>query len=1530
MSNLIVAVIGVAFASALMLAGVNYLSPTHSIVATTAGQSVGDIEEITADYNNLAVNLGRRPTVSDYQAVYNGQSQSAIYTTTGGAVAKAATLPGNNGGWVFTPNCGGGAGTPDCFVLTMDGTGLSGGPTSAAANLSFAAVQQAALKEMNSGQASRLAMAPAGTALTSANANPAGWQMPASGKYALVVQLASNSVTDVSCTPCIDGNGASHACDTAWPGSPTSSQQACPNPYGGTETVTTTAQYQCLNQGGTGQIQTNTSQPNTDQSGCVQILNIQPNACSTSCGTGTQSYSWSCYNAYGVQVAQADCQAAGLAAPASQTCTDYDGCAAACGSDSGAPVASLALGGPNACGTGNTYAPAAYDTTRYAWNWTCTTEYGQSIGCSEAQSMPGTCATAVDTCAPGSLYSAVSQPIDFTNDKYDWSCTGVNQGTTVTCTAPAPVTCGSAGGSSYSSSPLNSGDPGYGDLCNVGGQDTSIGVTSTGYDSTNYAWTWTCQGGASCSAKQKMAGTCGVGTYSCANGSQVDVGSEGMNTSSYMYVWTCTGDNGGSTANCSSPAPQAGVCGTALNTCQPGSVAGGGAYDSANFQDVWFCQGINGGSTANCAIPVPQTGACGTALNTCQPGSVAGGGAYDAANFQDVWFCQGINGGSTANCALPDNSRATFGWYPVNIVCTPGCGQSATEDQGGWICIRTNDGATVDNSLCQAALGNPTLSFWLTSQAANGASATCTDYSQCTGSCGPALNTCQPGSVAGNGAYDAANFQDVWTCTAQNGSTANCAIPVPQTGACGTALNTCQPGSVAGGGAYDAANFQDVWFCQGINGGSTANCALPDNSRATFGWYPVNIVCTPGCGQSATEDQGGWICIRTNDGATVDNSLCQAALGNPTLSFWLTSQAANGASATCTDYSQCTGSCGPALNTCQPGSVAGNGAYDAANFQDVWTCTAQNGSTANCAIPVPQTGACGTALNTCQPGSVAGGGAYDAANFQDVWFCQGVNGGSTANCAIPDYSRATYTLTNVTYGNCTPACGASTQALTGYTCTRSDGTVVENSYCTAPAATQACTDNSQCTACGSDNGGNFSANNPPWNSNRSNLCIIGGVSTDAGSGNPTYDGVHFGYTCSTSASSVQCQANVITVGPVNGQTVSSSPFSGSLSNQLCMVGGVPTSQYAENENFNGTTFTYDCAGVSGAVTATVYCGNAEGSLPSAAPWTTSLAGQLCSIAGEQTQSQSANGAVGPSGTWTWTCGSSQCSTNSIGCGTDNGGFYTAWPDSVTPGHLCNYNGSETDSGYHDGGWYNGSFGWYCGSQYCSANYATYNWWPDAATCSASCGGNYVPSSWGCYRSDGTEVGSTGNVNNVGTDVSACNGLTQDTAAWNTAVEGTNNGTLSCSPACVTCGPDNGAAFYGAPWNDAPQGLCYTNGVASAAGSSNGQNPNETWTWYCGSQYCSATQVLHGTCGPLNGGSDAGIPWADGNWGNLCAGGSSPGNGGTDGNGNWVWTCTGDHGGTTATCGATCPQSYGTTYGDSADDSGAGGAGADGY
>ena len=122
------------------------------------------------------------------------------------------------------------------------------------------------------------------------------------------------------------------------------------------------------------------------------------------------------------------------------------------------------------------------------------------------------------------------------------------------------------------------------------------------------------------------------------------------------------------------------------NLCNYGSVISfneNGALYTNRWS--WKCRGDSGAHNqdANCIAhkPAPQAGRCAQALNTCMVGTV-----NDQRNIANGkrWSCQGLHGGSTdTTCSLCDN------WYIYDSVsdsCKPKCGAGYTLHNG--ICVK--------------------------------------------------------------------------------------------------------------------------------------------------------------------------------------------------------------------------------------------------------------------------------------------------------------------------------------------------------------------------------------------------------------------------------------------------------------------------------------------------------------------------------------------------------------------------------------------------------------------------------------------------------------------------------------------------------------------------------------------------------------------------------------------------------------------------------------------------------------------------
>lgn len=122
------------------------------------------------------------------------------------------------------------------------------------------------------------------------------------------------------------------------------------------------------------------------------------------------------------------------------------------------------------------------------------------------------------------------------------------------------------------------------------------------------------------------------------------------------------------------------------NLCNYGSVISfneNGALYTNRWS--WKCRGDNGAHNqdANCIAhkPAPQAGQCAQALNTCTVGTVK-----DQRNIAHGkrWSCEGLHGGSTdTTCSLCDNG---YIYDSVSDSCKPKCGAGYTLHN--WICVK--------------------------------------------------------------------------------------------------------------------------------------------------------------------------------------------------------------------------------------------------------------------------------------------------------------------------------------------------------------------------------------------------------------------------------------------------------------------------------------------------------------------------------------------------------------------------------------------------------------------------------------------------------------------------------------------------------------------------------------------------------------------------------------------------------------------------------------------------------------------------
>jgi hypothetical protein len=262
-----------------------------------------------------------------------------------------------------------------------------------------------------------------------------------------------------------------------------------------------------------------------------------------------------------------------------------------------------------------------------------------AVAVTTGQPVAGACGTvaasAAQPAASCSAGTASSVQQDNTNNAWNWTCAGLNNGSVASCSAPMIVdgNCGSASGTTPLSAP-----PG--------------------------------------------------GLAACRTGTVANVV-----TGTNSFTWSCNGANGGANATtCSAPVvPTPGACNPALNgqnlpvapTAQNGCTTGtftGLTTASGNYN--WTCNGLGGGSSQSCvAFPSapPVNGACGNSnggtfssapgsalCNAGLPSGVTGTGPWS-------WTCSGSNGGTPASCSA--NLGGTTNPPPTNASCNAAAGQ---------------------------------------------------------------------------------------------------------------------------------------------------------------------------------------------------------------------------------------------------------------------------------------------------------------------------------------------------------------------------------------------------------------------------------------------------------------------------------------------------------------------------------------------------------------------------------------------------------------------------------------------------------------------------------------------------------------------------------------------------------------------------------------------------------------------------------------------------------------------------------------
>ncbi len=575
-----------------------------------------------------------------------------------------------------------------------------------------------------------------------------------------------------------------------------------------------------------------------------------------------------------------------------------------CGSSSG--TATDERPSSDLCSAG--YASAVTGTG--PWNWTCSGLYGGGAAtCSAAPRQDAVCGGASlkgHRSAPVDELCSVGEPSRVIGiGPWNWTCSGSNGGSPVTCESPVIVngSCGSANGVAVAEAPNDN-------LCRNGKASRVTGVGP---------WQWNCLGTdsgdtESCTAPRAPAAavtsnvpaaapvaevttsvaatTAASAVDLCGSASELAAlaapendlcksGSASGVSGSGPWNWTCT-DDAGHTSSCSTLSPNGSFTSptAALATPKSAPVAAVSAVQEKAVCGAVSGQGIN---------EAPTDGLC----TVGKASKVHGSGPWD-------WSC--LKGKSKTNCEAflkiegacgPANGMVQRD-APATGLCATG---TATDIHGTgpwlWSCVGAGGGAS---SSCSAQAQSQTRVDGSCGAAANAPI-----------SASPTANLCDSGvasNVYGEGPW-------TWTCSGMNGGiAASCSaqrnIPPappppgpPVNGLCGApngVANVVQPmDGLCTGGTATAVSGQGPWNwnCLGENGGMTVSCTSPLQPPAPITGTcgnasgvptltpPRSSLCSAGI-SSAVSGQGPWTwsCSGTNGGGAVGCVAPLAGTGN--------------------------------------------------------------------------------------------------------------------------------------------------------------------------------------------------------------------------------------------------------------------------------------------------------------------------------------------------------------------------------------------------------------------------------------------------------------------------------------------------------------------------------------------------------------------------------------------------------------------------------------------------------------------------
>jgi prepilin-type N-terminal cleavage/methylation domain-containing protein len=354
--------------------------------------------------------------------------------------------------------------------------------------------------------------------------------------------------------------------------------------------------------------------------------------------------------------------------------------------------------------------------------WTCIGDFlGSTITCTAYRAQDGVCGSrekryadsatsyGTDTICTIGTGSPASPAFPTKGASVSWSCLGINNGTTDSCTAEhtANGICGTRNKT-------------YADAATSYGTDTSCSAgtsspASPAWPAKGASTIWACNGifggtNASCMADHSLNGVCGTNAQAYAynitaySGTFCSAGTSSPASPAFpaqgaSVSWTCVGVLSGTNATCTASraaAPVNGVCGTRNKTysysatsygsdtiCSAGtSSPASPAWPAAGSSTTWSCLGLNGGTTASCTAV--HTGCV---LAAHYPAMTCG---YQILCSQYAWCpCSGYDVTYGRGCSLPERwgSPGSCSWESVCI----------KDNYCDWIpctrtCVQASDG----------------------------------------------------------------------------------------------------------------------------------------------------------------------------------------------------------------------------------------------------------------------------------------------------------------------------------------------------------------------------------------------------------------------------------------------------------------------------------------------------------------------------------------------------------------------------------------------------------------------------------------------------------------------------------------------------------------------------------------------------------------------------------------------------------------------------------------------------------------------